>query len=113
MHNFRELKVWNKAIEIVEGIYLLAKKLPESEKFAFTSQITRCSISIPSNIAEGAGRGTNKDFIRFLNMATGSCYELETQLILINKIFRIEVEEMISKTHEVEKMIFALRKSLK
>ncbi|MGV6861394.1 MAG: four helix bundle protein [Putridiphycobacter sp.] len=79
MHNFRELKVWNKAIEIVEGIYLLAKKLPESEKFTFTSQITRCSISIPSNIAEGAGRGTNKDFIRFLNMATGSCYELETQ----------------------------------
>jgi four helix bundle protein len=113
MHNFRELKVWIKAMKVVEDTYTISKKLPDTENFTFISQITRCALSIPSNIAEGAGRNTDKDFTRFLNISVGSAYELETQLILIEKIFNVETKELIQKVSEVQRMLYSLIKSLK
>jgi len=113
MHNFRELNVWIKAMKVVEDTYAISKELPNSERFTFISQITRCALSIPSNIAEGAGRNTDKDFSRFLNISVGSAYELETQLILIERIFNVETKELTLKVIEVQRMLYSLIKSLK
>lgn len=82
MHEYKKLKVWNDAIELVTDIYLITKTFPDSEKYGLVSQINRCAVSIPSNIAEGAGRNSNGEFRQFLGISNGSCYELETQLLL-------------------------------
>jgi len=113
MHNFRELNVWIKAMKVVENTYVISKELPNSERFTFISQITRCALSIPSNIAEGAGRNTDKDFSRFLNISVGSAFELETQLILIERIFNVDTKELTLKVKEVQRMLYSLIKSLK
>lgn len=86
MHIFKELKVWGKAIELVLEIYKIVSKFPKDEIFGLTSQIKRAAVSIPSNIAEGAGRNSDKDFVRFLSIAQGSSYELYTQIVLANKL---------------------------
>ncbi|UKN02988.1 four helix bundle protein [Paracrocinitomix mangrovi] len=111
MHNYQELKVWQKAMTLVENTYKIYSELPKAEQFNFGSQITRCALSIPSNIAEGAGRKSSTEFKRFLDIATGSSYELETQLILIERIFKIDTKEMIDQVVEVQKMIYALNRS--
>ena len=72
----KDLEVWKKSMDLVEDVYKLMKQLPESEKYGLISQIKRSSISIPSNIAEGAGRASTKEFIRYLDVATGSLSEL-------------------------------------
>ena len=112
MHSYKDLKVWEKAFNLVLDVYNVTDLLPDSEKFNFTSQINRSALSVPSNIAEGAGRNSKKDFQRFLNIATGSSYELETQLLLINKIYNVNTELVIEKVKEVQKMIYALNKSM-
>jgi four helix bundle protein len=81
-HNFRELKIWKDALVVVKSTYALCKELPSAERFGLIDQMQRCSVSIPSNIAEGSGRTSQKDFSRFQSMAVSSSYELETQLIL-------------------------------
>ena len=83
MHKVEELIIWKKAINLAKSVYLLSNELPNEEKFGLISQIKRCSISIPSNIAEGAGRNSKKEFKYFLSVANGSAYELQTQLILL------------------------------
>jgi four helix bundle protein len=115
MHNFKELKVWQKSREVVKEIYLLTDLLPEEEKFGLSSQIRRAACSIPSNIAEGAGRGSDKDFIRFLDIANGSSFELETQLFLcidLNYTQEITINNLLSSIQEVQKMIFSLKTKL-
>ena len=79
MHNYKELKVWQKAVQLSTAVYSLCSELPAEEKYGLKSQMQRCSVSIASNIAEGAGRNSNKEFKYFLSIANGSCYELETQ----------------------------------
>jgi four helix bundle protein len=111
-HNFRELKIWKEGILLTKEIYLLSLKLPDDEKFGLKSQIKRSSSSIPTNIAEGSGRGTEKDFNNFLNMSLGSAYELETQLILINLLFEINSDEVILKINDLQRMIIGFKKSL-
>jgi four helix bundle protein len=111
-HNFRELKIWKDSIEIVKSIYLLTSELPNDEKFGLKSQLQRCAVSVPSNIAEGSGRSTNKDFRNFLNMSLSSSYELETQLIIVNELFQIEIVELIEKLHEIQRMIIGFKKTL-
>ena len=109
MHNFKKLKVWTKAREIVKEIYLLSKKFPIEEKFGLISQIQRASVSIPSNIAEGSGRSSEKDFLKFLNLAISSEYELETHILLafdLEYIKKYEFDEIISLGN---KMGFAKR----
>ena len=116
MNNYQELKIWNKSMDLVVQVYALTKSLPEEERLGLISQLKRCSISIPSNIAEGAGRNSEKDFIRFLSIANGSTTELETQLILTNRLgfFGIsEVEKLLNLCSEIKKMNFALQRSLK
>jgi four helix bundle protein len=80
-HNFRELNSWKVSFDLVKDVYLISGRLPENERFGLKSQIQRCAVSIPSNIAEGSGRSTDKDFLYFLNSAIASSYELETQLL--------------------------------
>ena len=115
MHNYKELKIWQKAIERSVDVYKLTKEFPESERYNLCTQIRRSAVSIPSNIAEGAGRNSDNDFNRFLGIAQGSCYELHTQLIISNKLDLItkkEFETLDNKLDELEKMIWGFQKSL-
>ncbi|MEQ9379151.1 MAG: four helix bundle protein [Imperialibacter sp.] len=86
MRNFRTLDIWVDSMNLAEKEYLLAEKLPGSERFNLYSQITRCAVSIPSNIAEGCSRKSQLDFARFLEISLGSSFELETQLLLIFRL---------------------------
>ncbi|WP_370003901.1 four helix bundle protein, partial [Winogradskyella sp.] len=83
-HNYKNLKVWSLGIEIVDDVFKLTYSFPKEERFGLGSQINRCSVSIPSNIAEGSAR-TDKSFSHFIDIALGSSFELETQLIIANK----------------------------
>lgn len=112
-HNFRNLKVWQLSVDFVTSIYQLTTQFPSDEKFGLSSQIKRSAVSIPSNIAEGSGRGSNKEFARFLSISLASSYEIETQLIVANRLnFLTEtiVQEITKKLHEIQKMIFSLHK---
>lgn len=111
-HNFRELNIWKEAMELVKMVYDLTKKLPTEEKFGLTSQINRSAVSIPSNIAEGSGRTSEKELIYFLNIAISSSYELETQLILVGEIYQLENENIILKLNAIQKMISGFKRSL-
>lgn len=116
MNKYEDLKIWKKAMELVEDVYFLMKKLPDDEKFGLISQIKRCSISIPSNIAEGAGRNSKKEFVHFLSITNGSTLELETQLMLLERLKFVkkkEIEPLLSECVEIKKMNYALQKSLK
>jgi len=115
MHNYKELKVWQKARELVKFIYELTNKYPKEEIFTLTSQIRRAVISIPSNIAEGAGHFSNKQFSRFLEIAYASSCELDTQVILsfdLNFINQDELKNSGLYIDEVQKMLSGLIKSL-
>lgn len=94
MRNFRTLSIWKQGIELVKLIYKLSEKLPSEEKFGLRSQITRASVSVPSNIAEGASRNSEIEFKRFLEIAIGSLFEVETQLIIIEELKLISSEEL-------------------
>lgn len=115
MHDFQKLIIWQKSMEITEDIYRLSAELPKEEKYGLTSQIKRSAVSVPSNIAEGAGRNTNGEFKNFLGIASGFSRELYTQLILFNRLKLVEkskVTPVLNKVKEVQKMNFALKKSL-
>ncbi len=115
MHNFKELNVWKESMSLAKEIYFVTKSFPSEEKYGLTSQINRCSISIPSNIAEGAGRGTDKDFNQFLNIALGSAFELETQLLLsheFNYITKEQTQLLTEKVCKVQRMLNGLKKSV-
>lgn len=115
-HNFKNLIVWQKSMKLVEDIYGYTSSFPKEEKYQLISQINRSALSIPSNIAEGSGRSTEKEFKHFLRIALGSSYELETQLILSKNLGMLETEnfERISKDLEkVQKMLIGFSKSLK
>ncbi len=113
VHNFRELKVWQLSIDIVVDIYKITVEFPNEEKYGLISQIRRCAASIPSNIAEGSGRGSNKDFARFLGIALASSYELETQLIISERLGILSTDSLnltMEKLQEIQKIIFSLQK---
>lgn len=115
MNQFRNLQVWQKAVSLAEMVYQETKDFPAEEKFGLTSQIRRSSVSIPSNIAEGAGRNTKKEFRNFLGHANGSAYELETQLIIARNLKYLNekgFEEMEARCKEIQKMLYALRNKL-
>lgn len=115
MHNFKDLKVWQKAIDLAVDVYEAMLKFPADEKFGLISQMKRCSVSIPSNIAEGSGRGSNPQFKHFLNISQGSAFELETQLIISNKLELLDndlTEKLVNQTTEVQKMIYSLESKI-
>lgn len=113
---YKDLQIWQKGIQIVIKCYKLTKDFPIEEMYALTSQIKRASVSISSNIAEGYGRKTDKSFSHFLDIARGSLYELETQLIIANELEFVKnkslFNEIISLIEEESKMINAFSKSL-
>ena len=92
--NFKQLKIWQKGIEIVKGIYLLTKVFPREELYGLTSQMRRCAISIPSNVAEGFKRFHSLEYKQFLHIALGSAAELETQLIIAQELSFIGASEL-------------------
>ncbi|MFD0962813.1 four helix bundle protein [Pseudofulvibacter geojedonensis] len=115
MHKVEELIIWKKSILLAKLTYQLVSELPSSEKFGLTSQIKRSVTSIPSNIAEGAGRNSQKEFKHFLSVANGSAYELQTQLILIielNLIDKNKVQPIIELCIEIQKMNYAFQQKL-
>lgn len=112
-HNFREIKIWQEALVLVKEVYAFTSNLPKEEKYGITSQINRSAVSIPSNIAEGSGRTTNKEFIRFLEIAISSSYELETQLILSEQIFNLSTKEIIENLHTLQNRIGGFMRQIK
>jgi len=114
-NDFKRLNIWQEAMRLVTNIYDLSSKFPETEKFGLVSQMRRSAVSIPSNIAEGSGRGTNPQFLQFLSIAQGSAFELETQLLLAEKLNLVsssEAEDSMEILHAVQKMNFRFRQSL-
>ena len=104
INTFRDLIVWRKAIDFVTSIYKLTTSFPANELYGLSLQIRRCAVSIPSNIAEGYGRRSTKDYIRFLNIAMGSIYELQTQLEIglnLNFISKSNYESNYKKIREI------------
>eukprot|EP00389_Voromonas_pontica_P000759 GDKH01001131.1.p1 GENE.GDKH01001131.1~~GDKH01001131.1.p1 ORF type:complete len:116 (-),score=0.31 GDKH01001131.1:59-406(-) len=109
-HNFRELMIWKDSMQLVKSIYALTYKMPDNEKYGLISQIQRCAVSIPSNIAEGTGRGGDKELNYFLNIGLSSSYELETQLILISELYNLNIAVELE---QLQKMIGGFKRSLK
>lgn len=107
--SYKDLIVWQKSIEMVTDVYKLINLLPKNEEYALASQMRRCAVSIPSNIAEGTGRYYLKDYVRFLQISRGSVYELQTQIIIAQNLGYISDLELTncinSKLNEVEKML--------
>lgn len=113
--DFKDLLVWQKSMDLVEMVYQLIKYLPKEEQFELSSQIRRAVISIPSNIAEGQGRKTDREFLRFLSIARGSRAELETQLLLAQRLGYLSKEQIappIALCNEIGRMLFALMENL-
>lgn len=116
MHNFKKLDIWINSLELSKFIYLKTIQFPKEEQFGLISQIIRrCSVSIVSNIAEGSGRGSDKEFSRFLDISIASSFELETQLILFKELNYLSLEdfEKVEKDlQSIQKMIFGFKKNL-
>lgn len=109
----KDLKVWQEAMNLVVVIYEISEQLPSEEMYGLTSQLRRASVSIPSNIAEGAGRRGNKEFIRFLYIALGSLSEVETQLEIAYRLqYLNEADTVTQRIYFIRKMLSNLIKSL-
>lgn len=110
----KDLRVWQKSVDLVESIYKLTNEFPEDEKFGLVSQLRRAAVSIPSNIAEGAARRSSKEFIQFLYIALGSLSEVETQITIAVRLHFINDTTIIFEALEtIRRMLLALIKSLK
>lgn len=114
-HNFKKLKIWLNSMQLCKIVFKITNQFPKSEVYGLYSQINRCAVSVPSNIAEGSSRSSNKDFNRFLEISLGSLFELQTQLILANYKMYVsseELQEVEIKVEELQKMISGFQKSL-
>lgn len=111
MHNYKKLDVWNRAVEFATQIYSVTKNFPKEELYGLTSQLRRASVSISSNISEGAGRNSDKEFRQFLNISFGSCSEIETQLIISYKLGYLSEDDftfLSNEVVEIQKIIYKL-----
>lgn len=116
MTSHKDLKVWQKGIELVKSIYEITQLFPSNEQFGLVSQMRRAAVSIPSNIAEGCGRNSDKELIHFLYIALGSASELETQIIISQELSFLQPEkseQMQSLIFEIIKMTSSLIKSIR
>jgi four helix bundle protein len=107
-HNFKNIKVWQKSVDLAVKVYHITKEFPSEEKFGMTSQMRRASVSIPSNIAEGTAKSTSKSFVNSLDISLGESYELETQAIIANLVGLLDKEQFTSlesDISEVQRMI--------
>lgn len=115
MKNFKNLLVWQKSIQVVLFVYKITKQFPDDEKYGLTNQMRRSAVSVPSNIAEGTMRTTDKDFRQFISIARGSCAELETQITISYELKYIDeniFKELLLKIEEISKMLASLYSKL-
>jgi len=115
MHNFKELIVWQKGVDLAVDTYKITRHFPQEERVGLTQQINRSAISIPSNIAEGAGRNSPKEFNNFLGISAGSSCELETQLTIANRIGVLKPNDfsyLSQNLGEIQKMIYRLQQTI-
>lgn len=115
MNNLKELKIWNKAIDLTVDVYKATSTFPSDERFGLVSQSRRSAVSIPSNIAEGAGRNSKKEFTNFLGIANGSSYELQTQLVISNRLHLLGddvLSNLLNQIDELQKMNYAFQQTL-
>ena len=113
IRSFRELTVWQKSFRLATDVYSLTDQFPAAERFGLSSQIHRAAVSIPSNIAEGQKRLSNKETVQFSSIALGSLGELQTQLILCERLYAIEAEELVDECEQITKMLTSLIRSLR
>ena len=113
--NYRDLKVWQQAMEVVVECYSLVKQFPSQELYGLTSQLRRAAISVPANIAEGHGRAYTKEYLRHISIAKGSLVELETHIQIagrLNYCDENKLNELLEKTNSIGRMLTSLRKSI-
>lgn len=115
MHNFKKLKIWQEAINLVRDNYQLTRTFPDFERFVLVSQMNRCAISIPSNISEGSSKSTDKHFNKYLENSLGSAFEWETQLIVAfneNYLSEEKFKDLEQKIKQIQKMISRFQSGL-
>ncbi|MGN7783546.1 four helix bundle protein [Niabella sp. 22666] len=115
MHNFKELKIWQKAIDVCVDVYKATTSFPKDELFGLNTQMKRSAVSVAANISEGAGRNSNKEFIHFLAIANGSSYELQTHIVIANRVALLNdglTEDLLSQLDEIQKMNRGLQQTL-
>lgn len=116
LKTYRELEVWKKSFALCMRVYGATRTFPEEEKYGLRAQLRRCAVSVPSNIAEGYGRQTRRDYLRFLWVANGSLAELETQLLLARELglcSERDAAALLYGTAEIDRMLKALIRALK
>lgn len=116
MHNYKELNIWKRSMKMAVDVYKIVSVFPSSERYELTSQIKRAVVSIASNIAEGAGRNSNNEFVHFLGIANGSSFELTTQMIISAELGLVTYEKInpvLAELDEIQKMMYAFMETLK
>ncbi len=114
--SYRDLKVWQSATDMVQGVYLITEQFPNSETYGLSSQMRRAAISVPSNIAEGHARDSTKEYLRFISVAMGSLAELETQFLLSERLNYLEagvLNKFLEQASEIGRMLRSLQRALK
>ncbi len=115
MKNFKELRIWQKGMDIAVSCFQLTSSFPQAEKYGLVSQINRAGISIPSNVAEGSSRTSEKDYGRFIEISLGSSYELETHLLIAQRLqmgVQEEINKLITEVNDEQKMLMGFRNKL-
>jgi four helix bundle protein len=115
IRSYRDLRVWQQSIDLVEAIYQLTANWPQRESYGLTQQIRRAAVSVPSNIAEGQGRHGGREFLHALSIANGSLYELETQLLIAQRLRYVSVEEgslLLDRTAQIGRLLYGLMRRL-
>ncbi len=113
--NYRDLLVWQKAMDLVEDVYRVTKPFPREEIYGLTAQLRRAAVSIPSNIAEGQGRRSDREFLNFLSIAHASLREVETQILIAQRLKYVNEDkksELFEQTSEVGRLLNGLMRSL-
>jgi four helix bundle protein len=116
VESYRDLKVWQRGMKLVEQVYTLTEPFPASEKYELTSQLRRAAVSVPSNIAEGWGHSSQKQYIHFLELARSSLFEIETQIRIADRLGYVSADErnqLLSETDAQSKMLLSLMRSLR
>jgi len=115
MHNFRKLDIWIDSVELADTIYTVTERYPRQEVYGISSQMQRAAVSIPSNIAEGSGKGSNRDFARFLSISLGSLFELETQVVISHRRGYFDDPQyyaLLTTIESLQKRIYSFRQSI-
>ena len=113
IRSYEDLRVWQEGISLCEAVYRLTQSFPETERFGLASQLRRAAVSVPSNIAEGWGRGSRADYVRFLRIARGSLYEVRTQLIISQRVgLASDASDALRSVDGIRKMLVGLIRSL-